>query len=659
MRLIRKSLPFATLAIATCLAIHQTRAVAQSTESETPYPTTEIPCPVPLAEVGEVEGETYTCGVLTVPENYDEPDGRQIEISYVVLNSHSLSPLPDPVFVLHGGPGGSNLSQLAPRRGWFDAQRQLRDVVLFDQRGTKFSSQIGCAPTMFALEAFNDEERERLEQYIASTTADDNPLTSDETVAQYALCAALLELHGVDLSQYNTPNNSQDTINLATALGYDQINLYGISYGTYLSMQTMRFHPERLRSVVLDSTAPPHVNKYDEVTLRSETPIRNVLADCEADAACNDAYPDLTARLNALLEQLDETPIPLSTTVTDPLKTGDDAERTLITLEQFVDDVTTRLNLAPAFAAYLPLIISELEQGITTTYEQTLSLALLIPAGETLEPGLTSFYLNRARTLEVEVQKLLEVEAELAQSGRPSTLWFERVRSHIGDLPEDEQTRALANFFGVGYQAGLPRDRTTLELFLAETFDDTTGETLSANLQTMSEAEIRHIYELLSDAIAAVSPVDAGSTLGMYMSFDCREHVAFSTQANLDAVYNRMELPLVGRSMYESIQEIYAECGVWPVEPADPIERQVVESDIPSLVLQGRYDTQTSTDRGMQAMVGLTNGTYVEFPSLGHGVVKTECAQAIGVAFVNSPDGEIDTSCTADLEVEFVLPPES
>jgi hypothetical protein len=53
----------------------QARATAQI-----PYPTTEIPCPYPAALVGEVYGETYTCGFLTVPENYDQPNGRQIEL---------------------------------------------------------------------------------------------------------------------------------------------------------------------------------------------------------------------------------------------------------------------------------------------------------------------------------------------------------------------------------------------------------------------------------------------------------------------------------------------------------------------------------------------------------------------------------------------------
>lgn len=36
---------------------------------------TTIDCPLPLS--GEVEGETYECGVYTVPVSYDDPGGAR------------------------------------------------------------------------------------------------------------------------------------------------------------------------------------------------------------------------------------------------------------------------------------------------------------------------------------------------------------------------------------------------------------------------------------------------------------------------------------------------------------------------------------------------------------------------------------------------------
>ncbi|MCC6178477.1 MAG: hypothetical protein IT305_24490 [Chloroflexi bacterium] len=40
-----------------------------------------IPCPVTLPLKDEVEGRTYDCGIVVVPENYEKPAGRTIELA--------------------------------------------------------------------------------------------------------------------------------------------------------------------------------------------------------------------------------------------------------------------------------------------------------------------------------------------------------------------------------------------------------------------------------------------------------------------------------------------------------------------------------------------------------------------------------------------------
>lgn len=50
-----------------------------------------------------------TCGTLDVPEDWSRPDGRRIQIGYVVLHSTGEHAAPDPVVYLEGGPGGSAL----------------------------------------------------------------------------------------------------------------------------------------------------------------------------------------------------------------------------------------------------------------------------------------------------------------------------------------------------------------------------------------------------------------------------------------------------------------------------------------------------------------------------------------------------------------------
>ena len=622
----------------------------------TTYPIETQPCPVALP-AGELEGETASCGILTVPENYREPTGPQIEIAYVVLHSHSLSPAPDPVIDLRGGPGGSviDTAPLLLRSQIYDPLRQTRDIVLFDQRGTKFSTRLGCAPFFFGatvLRGQDPEFEETFEQIVANL--DDAPLTDEETTVLHALCSQGLLDHGFDLNQYNTPNSAQDVVNLAAALGYDQFNLYGISYGTYLAMQVMGDYPDRIRSVVLDSTMPPQVNKYEVVPRFYESSILHLFEDCEADVACNTAYPNLKERYIALMDTLLANPIALPDIETEE----GDAIAFNITPESLVE-LVTRMNQDPRVAPYLPLIVHELEQGITTTYEGVLFGDIFTQAAppQAVEPGSADDYILRSRDLQFEADRLLREQAELAQLQRPSSQWVQQVQTQIEQLPEEEQPLATVNLLGVGYQSDRPRDRTTLTAFLTETFPEATAESLRAELATLPTAEVRHIYEVIADTLDTVYPLDTEITLGMFRNLDCREQVHFSDPEQTATAFLELEFPWLGGPLLDMSEQAYAACSVWPVEPAADSEHQVLQSDLPTLVLGGRYDTQTPIFMAIQAMAGLTQGTFVEFPNTGHGVIAySTCAQDIGVAFVNAPTQTPDTSCTADLKPQFVLP---
>jgi hypothetical protein len=119
-----------------------------------------------------------------------------------------------------------------------------------------------------------------------------------------------------------------------------------------------------------------------------------------------------------------------------------------------------------------------------------------------------------------------------------------------------------------------------------------------------------------------------------------------------------MLIPQLGQGRLVAAQQAYDLCSFWPVEPAPASEHRPVNSTIPTLVLQGRYDVQTNSEMGIGVMEGLRNGTFVELSSTGHGaIIYSQCAKDIGVAFVNDPTRSLDTRCTADLFPEFVLPP--
>ena len=84
------------------------------------------------------------CASIEVPEDRSLPAGRKIAIAVTRLPANTLSPKPDPLFMLAGGPGQS-AAALAPLAGMLGGVRRNRDIVLIDPRGTGKSSPLRCA----------------------------------------------------------------------------------------------------------------------------------------------------------------------------------------------------------------------------------------------------------------------------------------------------------------------------------------------------------------------------------------------------------------------------------------------------------------------------------------------------------------------------------
>jgi pimeloyl-ACP methyl ester carboxylesterase len=87
--------------------------------------------------------------------------------------------------------------------------------------------------------------------------------------------------------------------------------VYGLSYGTRLALTLLRRHPERIRSVVLDSVVPPQVDELAATTENAAEAIQRLLDRCAAEARCRRAYPDLSTALREAVERLEHEPLPL------------------------------------------------------------------------------------------------------------------------------------------------------------------------------------------------------------------------------------------------------------------------------------------------------------------------------------------------------------
>ncbi|WP_374685596.1 alpha/beta fold hydrolase, partial [Promineifilum sp.] len=301
----------------------------------------------PTALTGEQLG--FECGYVVVPERHAAPDGPTIRLPVAVRHATAPDARPDPLLLAQGGPGGDAFevfSLLVPNT----EIAATRDIVIFNQRGTPFAEpELTCPETDEALAEMlvaPPEEAQRL---------------YDEALSA---CAARLQAEGIDLSAYNSLENAADVPLIARALGYDEYNFYGVSYGTLLGLHLMRNHPEGLRSVILDSVVAPDVNFIAELPESEDRVYAEVFAACAADPACNEQYPNLEARFYALLADYRANPRTL--TLTDP-ETGERYEAYLD--DQGLRSIVYQLLYVARMPAVLPKVISDLERGDTRYVE--------------------------------------------------------------------------------------------------------------------------------------------------------------------------------------------------------------------------------------------------------------------------------------------------
>ncbi len=99
-----------------------------------------------------------------------------------------------------------------------------------------------------------------------------------------------------------------DLDEVRSALGYERINLFGGSYGTRAALVYARRYPEHVRAIILRGVASPGMRLPLHFARDAQAAIDDLIGDCEADRACNAAFPDFRQKLDQLLARLEATP---------------------------------------------------------------------------------------------------------------------------------------------------------------------------------------------------------------------------------------------------------------------------------------------------------------------------------------------------------------
>jgi pimeloyl-ACP methyl ester carboxylesterase len=266
------------------------------------------------------------CGQVEVPENPAQPDGRKLAIHFAVVPAVAKNKAPDPLVILAGGPGqaGSAVAgMLQPVLARINARR---DLVYLDQRGTGKSNRLACdAP--------------------GTTKPLPEAVDAARSVDRLAECAARLP---ADTRQYATWIASRDLDAVRAALGVQQLNLWGASYGTRAALDYLRQYPQQVRSMVLDGVAPPDMVLPVSFAVDADAALEKLIAACAADARCRTRLPDPAAAVERLLT---EARAGKTVDATDPL-TG---RRESIRMDRLLATSLLRAPLyLPQLAAVLP-----------------------------------------------------------------------------------------------------------------------------------------------------------------------------------------------------------------------------------------------------------------------------------------------------------------
>ena len=111
-----------------------------------------------------------------------------------------------------------------------------------------------------------------------------------------------------DLTQYTTSIAMDDLDDVRAWLGYDQINLFGLSYGTRAALVYLRQHPEHIRTVTLMGVAPTDLRMPMYHAQAAARAMELLLQECEQDAQCHQAFPQIRNDWAQILAQLQSTP---------------------------------------------------------------------------------------------------------------------------------------------------------------------------------------------------------------------------------------------------------------------------------------------------------------------------------------------------------------
>lgn len=269
-------------------------STAPTEENVSVMPDWPVPKPVdfvcPFKGDFDYEPGEISCGFIAVPENREDPDSRTIRLHFVKIaaTGEESEYRADPVIYLTGGPG-VGVNMYAERLREHDILAQ-RDLYILEQRGIGASGNLCPHYGLTERALVHSGDVEEAQRNAVEVTRN---------------CFQTARAAGIDLSGYNTVENARDVKALRQALGFEQWNVWGISYGSHLGQMLALQDPDGVRALVIDAIVPNDLTDLMRIGRWANRVLDNIFSTCTDLAACD----ELEARLDAALESVRGNPV--------------------------------------------------------------------------------------------------------------------------------------------------------------------------------------------------------------------------------------------------------------------------------------------------------------------------------------------------------------
>jgi len=224
------------------------------------------------------------CSTQEVPLAYADPGKGTIKLHIAYLPARDAQAQQTPVVFLAGGPGQAASDSFNAVAGALHRVNEAFPLVFFDQRGTGLSSPLECD---------------------LGETGNELEVSEEDSQALLAELKSCLEKLPYDPRYFTTGDAVADLEWVRERMGYQQLNLYGVSYGTRLAQRYLKSHPTRVRSVVLDGVVPPELVLGQSFAQTLDAALAKLDRACEKDLGCK-ALGGLQARLARLKSALNK-----------------------------------------------------------------------------------------------------------------------------------------------------------------------------------------------------------------------------------------------------------------------------------------------------------------------------------------------------------------